>query len=923
MRTHGKITLFLAAIALLGFLAGPALATDYFVRPDGSDANTGLGNTTALAFKTIQKAIDTASSGDTVYVASGTYVEQLTIKDKSLDIRGGIAMPGIPAGTTAVEMPVSRSLDVTKKDGVGNQADPLIWCEDTTPATASVTVNLYDLKVDGESRFVLSTKIQFLGIMFKNCTGSAVRCLVEDFQESPLGANPGCLGITIDGSSTYFNAINVTIYDCTVRNVQKAGIAVFEGTAHIRNCKIFGYGPTAATIQYGIQFGPGCPGATAGSIHGNVVSGFEYGSASYSAAGVVIVGCTGRLDASANNVSACDVGFYITGKAPLIGTHILNYNTVTNYKYEGIFTEAEGTGTYTGNRFIGSRPGSGAAWDDGPATPLKNLWNGNFYYDVTVPGARPVPGYAANSDAAAKPAPVPFGAGNNLFASALDPRGIEAGDLNGDGKLDLAWVDYLGDTITVQYGNGTGGWAGAQVLIMPTGSKPVALAIGELNGAAGLDLAAVCENGKIVIALNNGGPSLYNRFPLFLPNATLTGTTMTGSQKPSDIAAGDVDGSSNDDLLVSMAGNSTLVIPGGARLFKNSGTGLAYTGSNPFGVITSSYGCDLADLDGDSDLDAVVADAGLTSPTTTLNVKTYTNVLGLFSAGPVLTSGKSPRGLTCADLDKDGLSEIVVANYGNPAGFELGTVSVFQNRTAGGAPTFAAAVNTTADYGTLNVAVGDAFGDDDACGHLDVCAVNFTNGKITVLTDWRALTGVGGAFGATGSLTGPTNPLGGIVMGDLNNDSADDLFVTDVAPDKIVHYPGVVAGLLRYYGHGCAGYLDRIPVISAEGGGPNQPNVLFAIALRNARPSSGAMLVGSLIKVNPVPKECGLLFAFVNLILPTFTNAAGEAKFPITVPGAPPLTGISLYWQWGVVDASGKFLGSVALSNGMETKIGN
>ena len=919
MRNHGKITLFLAVFALLGFMAGSALATDYFVRPDGSDGNTGLGNTTALAFKTIQKAIDTASTGDTVYVAAGTYVEQLTIKDKSLAIRGGIAMPGILAGTTAVEMPVMRTLDPTKKDGVNNQTDPLIWCEDTTPLTADVTVNLFDLKVDGESRFVLSAGIRFLGIMFKNCVGSAVRCLVEDFQESPVGSNHGCMGITVDGSGTYFSAINVTIFDCTVQNVQKVGIAAFEGTTHVRNCKLIGYGPSTATVQYGIQFGPGCTVGTAGSFHGNVVSGFEYSSASYAAAGVLIVGCTGKIDASGNNVSACDVGFYVTGKVAMIGPHLLNYNTVTNYKYEGIFTESLGTGTYTGNRFMGSRAGSGAAWDDGPSTGLKNLWAGNFYYDITVPGTRPVPGYSNNSDTSARPAPGPFAAGNNLFLSALDPRGIDAGDLNGDGNLDIAWVDYLGDTITVQYGNGTGGFPGAQVMIMPAGSKPVAIAAGNLNATAGLDLAVACENGKIVIALNNGGPSLYNRYPLFLPFAAITGVGMTASERPADIAVGNVDGTNNDDILVSLAGNSTFVIPGGARLLVNSGTGLAYVGSNPFGVITSSYGCDLADLDGDGDLDAVITDAGLTAPTTASNVLTFTNVLGLFSAGPVLSAGKSPRGLTCGDLSKDGLAEIVVANYGNPAGMEMGTVSVFQNRSTGGAPTFALAVNTTADYGTLNVAIGDAFGD----GNLDVCAVNFTNGTVSVLMDWQALTGVGGAFGATASLTGLTTPLGGIVMGDLNKDSADDLFVTDVSPDKIVHYPGIVAAVLRYYGHGCAGYLDHIPVICVEGGGPLQPNLLFGISLRNGRPNSGAILVGSLIKANPVPPECGLLFGFVNLLLPTFTDSAGSAKFPITVPNIPPLlTGISLYWQWGVVDANGKYAGTLALSNAVETKIG-
>jgi hypothetical protein len=53
----------------------------YYVRNDGNDANTGLGSTTALAWKTVQKALGAAGigSGDTVYIAPGVYRENVTI----------------------------------------------------------------------------------------------------------------------------------------------------------------------------------------------------------------------------------------------------------------------------------------------------------------------------------------------------------------------------------------------------------------------------------------------------------------------------------------------------------------------------------------------------------------------------------------------------------------------------------------------------------------------------------------------------------------------------------------------------------------------------------------------------------------------------------------------------------------------------
>jgi hypothetical protein len=53
----------------------------YYVRPDGSDSNTGLGSTTALAWRTVQKALGAngIGSGDTVYIAPGTYTENITV----------------------------------------------------------------------------------------------------------------------------------------------------------------------------------------------------------------------------------------------------------------------------------------------------------------------------------------------------------------------------------------------------------------------------------------------------------------------------------------------------------------------------------------------------------------------------------------------------------------------------------------------------------------------------------------------------------------------------------------------------------------------------------------------------------------------------------------------------------------------------
>lgn len=68
-------SLFAFAIACL-CMPFVAHAATYYVRVAGSDTNNGLS--AATAFRTVQRAMQAAQAGDTVYIGAGTYTEQLT-----------------------------------------------------------------------------------------------------------------------------------------------------------------------------------------------------------------------------------------------------------------------------------------------------------------------------------------------------------------------------------------------------------------------------------------------------------------------------------------------------------------------------------------------------------------------------------------------------------------------------------------------------------------------------------------------------------------------------------------------------------------------------------------------------------------------------------------------------------------------------
>src|SRR5262245_31094480 len=87
MSSLRKSLFSLAGAAVLLLFAGAAHATDYYANvATGRDSYDGLAP--AAAFKTIQKAINTAAVGDTIHVAAGTYRESLVWADKDLTIEG-------------------------------------------------------------------------------------------------------------------------------------------------------------------------------------------------------------------------------------------------------------------------------------------------------------------------------------------------------------------------------------------------------------------------------------------------------------------------------------------------------------------------------------------------------------------------------------------------------------------------------------------------------------------------------------------------------------------------------------------------------------------------------------------------------------------------------------------------------------------
>ena len=87
------------------------------------------------------------------------------------------------------------------------------------------------------------------------------------------------------------------------------------------------------------------------------------------------------------------------------------------------------------------------------------------------------------------------------FDSTDAPGHIQAGDLNGDGTIDVATANFNGASVTVLLNNGTGDLTDPLILSPSTGLGPLYVALGDLNGDGALDIATANRDGNSISIL--------------------------------------------------------------------------------------------------------------------------------------------------------------------------------------------------------------------------------------------------------------------------------------------------------------------------------------------------------------------------------------------------------------------------------------
>lgn len=330
-----------------------------------------------------------------------------------------------------------------------------------------------------------------------------------------------------------------------------------------------------------------------------------------------------------------------------------------------------------------------------------------------------------------------FNQGNGTFGpqvshfGGVNPTDLAIGDLDGANGPDIAVTQNQTNQVMVLWNQGGGNYTIATDKFYDTNTGPFGVAIGDLDGKNGADLAVACTGSSSVSVLLNQGGQSFNR------------ADVNAGPGPFAIAVGDFDGKNGLDLAAPTQAEEVGGTSVTTAILLNQGNGTFSTSFLDTGDFTDAVVT--SDLDGKNGDDLVLGHFGLSVALNQGNGLFYpyaTYALGYDVTGGGVAAGDL-EGSNGPDLVVGGDSQISVllndgqGHLGAPVDYPLGT-------TGGGA-----------------VALADF---DDKTG-LDVAAVNqngvavFLNkGDGTLLPAVQYAVGGGAGSIAVGNFDGQNGP---------------------------------------------------------------------------------------------------------------------------------------------------------------------